>query len=380
MDVSEGLPTIVIDFGSSVAKAGFAGDDFPIFSMPSTIGIPKYPRCMPSLVHDREFYVGDEAQKHRGILSLHYPVERGIVKDWDSYEKVMDYILIEGLGIDCSHHPILYAEPALNPLSNGEMIAELMFEKFNALSFYLTLKPALALYASGSVTGSILYSGGGITTTMAVFEGCKIKQATNRVNFGGRDVTNYLIKLLSEKNYIFITPAEREIGREIKETLCFVSKDYELDLNMAAKHPATRTKDYILPDGQTLKLTKEMFQSPEILFTPSAAGREENGVQDLILSTVAKCDIDLRKNLYSNLIITGGNTMFPGFSDRLRKELRSKVNQKTPVCLIAPEERRFMVWLGGSILASLSACKKLFIAKSEYDAEGSKIIHKKCLL
>ena len=137
-------------------------------------------------------------------------------------------------------------------------------------------------------------------------------------------------------------------------------------------------KEYLLPDGQLIHIGNERFRAPEILFQPSFIGQEFHGVHEQIYGSIQKCDIDIRKSLYHDIVLSGGSTMFPGLADRIEKELKNIVPIAMKVRVISPPERKYSVWIGGSILASLSSFQSQWITREEYDECGSRIVHRKC--
>ena len=134
-----------------------------------------------------------------------------------------------------------------------------------------------------------------------------------------------------------------------------------------------------LPDGQVITIGNERFRTPEVLFKPSLIGKESEGIHKLTFDSIMKCDVDIRKDLYGNTVLSGGSTMFPGIDVRLNKEISTLVLAAIKVKIVAPPDRKYSVWIGGSILASLSTFQQMWIAKSEYDESGPPIVHRKCL-
>merc|ERR1712027_49305 len=118
-------------------------------------------------------------------------------------------------------------------------------------------------------------------------------------------------------------------------------------------------KTYELPDGQIITIAAERFRCPEILFKPNLIGKEDEGVHVLTYNSIMKCDIDIRKDLYGNIVLSGGSTMFPGIADRMNKEIVAKAPTSMTVKIVAPPERKYSVWIGGSILASLSTFEEI---------------------
>lgn len=363
---------VVIDNGSGIIKAGFAGDQIPKYHFPNFVGRPKHVRVMAGGL-EGEIFLGPDAEEHRGLMTIRYPMEHGIVKDWNDMERIWQYIYSKDqLHTFSEEHPVLLTEAPLNPRRNREKAAEIFFETFNVPALFMSVQAVLSLYATGRTTGVVLDVGDGVTHAVPIYEGFAMPHSVMRVDVAGRDVTRYLRLLLRKEGYDLHTSAELEIVRTIKEKACYLS------INPTREESAEVEKSsYTLPDGSSIEIGPARYRAPELLFRPDLIGDECEGIHEVLTYAIQKSDTDLRRTLFSSIVLSGGSTLFKGFGDRLLNEVKKLAPKDIKIRISAPQERLYSTWIGGSILASLSTFKKMWVSKREYNEEGVKAIHRK---
>jgi actin-related protein len=375
------MAAIVIDNGSGVIKAGLSGENMPSVKFPSIVGRPRSDKQMIG-VETKAEYIGDEAQKMRGVLNLAYPIESGIVTNWDDMEKVWSYCFNNELRMDPSEHKVLLTEAPMNPKVNREKMTSLMFETFNVQGLYVAIQAVMSLYSNGRTTGCVVDSGDGVTHTVPVFEGYSVPHAVHKNLIAGRAITDHMTNLL-QADGITTSGGQsswKQIVKKMKETLCYVTLNLEEEKQKAASSTAIQ-KTFELPDGSTVNVNTPRFMGPEALFHPDLIkeGDETLGMHRLCFKSITDCDLDVRKDLYENIILSGGSTLYEGLPDRIEMEVDKLCPQQGVVKVIATKDRYYSVWTGGSTLSSLSTFESQWITKEEYEENGAEIVHRKCV-
>jgi len=332
--------------------------------------------------------VGDEAQKLRNMLQITYPLENGIVRNWEDIQYVWDYTFFEKLKINPKDSKILLTEAPMNPKKNREQMVSVMFEKYGFKGVYIGIQAVLVLYAQGLLTGVVVDSGDGVTHIIPVFDGFALPHLTKRLDVAGRDITRHLIKLLLLRGYAFNRTADFDTVRQIKEKLCYVGYNLEMEKRLALE-TTVLVEPYTLPDGRVIRVGAERFEAPEILFNPSFIGLEAKGMAEQLFNTIQAADIDTRVEFYQHIVLSGGSSMYPGLPSRLEKELKEMYLEKVlkgdesrlkkfKLRIEDPPRRKHMVFLGGAYLAEIMKNKENFwITKKEYDEQGVACL-KKC--
>lgn len=243
------------------------------------------------------------------------------MKRWDDMQHLWDYTFFEKMKIDPTGRKILLTEPPMNPLKNREQMAEVMFERYNFGGVYVAIQAVLALYAQGLSSGVVVDSGDGVTHIVPVYESTVLNHLTRRLDVAGRDVTRNLIALLLRRGYALNRTADFETVRQIKEKLCYVSYDLELDQRLS-EDTTVLVESYTLPDGRVIRVGSERFEAPECLFQPHLVDVEQPGIAEFLFNTIQSADVDVRSSLYKAIVLSGGSSMYPGLPSRLEKELK----------------------------------------------------------
>ncbi|CAN0916048.1 Actin-related protein 4 [Linum grandiflorum] len=433
------VSAIVIDLGSHTCKAGYAGEDAPKAVFPSVVGAidqmeiddntngeknsavdSKTGLKDSERKGNRKLYVGSQSlgfrRDHMEVLS---PIKDGVVVDWDIVDSIWDHAFRECLLVDPKEHPMLLAEPSSNSQQQRERTVELMFEKYNVPALFLAKNAVLTSFASGRATALVVDSGGGSTTVAPVHDGYVLQKAVTSCPIGGEFLSDCLLKSLESKGVV-IKPrysfkrketrpgefqavdvdfpnttesyrlySQRVIASDIKECVCR-APDTPYDEASYSNIPMT---PYELPDGQTIEIGADRFKIPDILFNPSLAqtipGIESfaevapnvRGLPQMVIDSITRCDVDIRRELFGSILLSGGTASMQQLKERLEKDLAEESPQSARVKVLASgnsTERRFSVWIGGSILASLGSFQQMWFSKAEYEEHGASYVQRKC--
>ena len=304
-------------------------------------------------------------------------------------ETIWSHTFLTELRVAADGRKCLMTENYFNPKGNTEKMTQIMFETFEVPALYLESPAVLALYASGRSTGLSLDCGHSVTSCIPVYEGYTLPHAISRLDVGGQDVTRALKELLLKKmpelaHYspmIVVCTSVRFVMRvqndfhtyrqvaDMKEKLSYVALDYQLETQ---RLPSAVSKEYEMPDGQQIQVESERYGCYESLLN------YKHNLAAVVNDVISKCDVDIRKDLYGNIVLSGGATFAPGFPERFQMDITRLVSKTTSVKIIAPPERKYSVWIGGSILASLETFEDMWIPKHEYDEAGPSVVWRRC--
>lgn len=365
------VAAVVITLGDGIITAGFAADDEPIVVVPAVVGRPKN----PGPGSGGTVYIGTEALEKSDELTLSYPIQDGIVTNWGDMEKVLHQVIYNKVRVAAEEHPFLVMHSVQTSKADQEKLAEMFFEVFEVPALYLGEDAVMSLYASGRSTGIVLQTGEGVIRAVPIREGYVLPHGVTSLDMGGRDLTDYMMTKLNELGYSFSTAADREIAADIVTKQCYTALVYEQEMQTAVSSSSLE-RSYTLPSGQVITIEKERFRCPEVMFQPGLINKGFPGIHQAIYGSIMKCEQDLRKDLYANIVIAGRNTMFPGIADRLQREVSTLAPPTMTIKLIAPPERLFSAWIGGSIMASLPTFQQQWVFIQEYHELGPSAIHR----
>lgn len=369
------MKPIVIDCGTGYTKAGFSGDESPRCIFPTVIGSPK-PHIQMVGGQNKEFFIGAEAFSKSDFLNLRSPLENGSITSWEDMDKMWHHTFYNELIVNPEEHSVILTEKPLIPRVNQEKIIQIIFETFNVQGYYSGIQAVFSLFSLGRTTGLVWDAGHGLSFSVPVYEGYCLPHAIQRSSVSGLDITNYLLGLIAETGVNTDLIKIKEI-QDIKEQYCYVSDDYQSEIQKSNQGKIAQ-QTIKLPDNITVSLSNQLFSAPEILFSPNKINTPSEGIHQQIHTSLEKCDSDVKLELYSNIVLTGGTSMFKGLSKRMEKEIQAVSTTPSPnVQIIATPERKNSVWLGGSVFGSLEQFSQMIITKGEFKEEGAIIVHYK---
>ncbi|XP_065584311.1 actin-like [Artemia franciscana] len=299
--------------------------------------------------------------------------------------KIWHYTFYQELGVDPEEYPVLLTEAPLNPKDKTDKMYQIMFEEMNVPAVRVEVDSILSLRAFNKNTGVVLDCGDGVSSIVPIFNNKVLTDTISRLSIGGRDLTDYLSHLISQRGYLFTMATEREIVRDIKENLCCVALDFEQEMasypepsfwqRLLFSKAKAMKKSYQLPDGQVITIGNEAFICPEALFQPNFLHRTSSGIHNLLYNSIMECPVEKQNALLDNIILSGGTTMCTGFAERIHKEITALEESNRKIQIIADPKRKSLAWWGGAILATEQRKGDEFCTKKDYNELGRPPIH-----
>ena len=348
----ENKQIFLIDIGTRNCKAGLCGDSKPNIIIPTCLG------------KIGQFYTTEDVEYDPTIEEIINPIEHGVIKDFDCFNIIISKIF-KMLGIEPEDQNLILTEPSLNSISSRRDLFGYMFEAFKIKNLFIANQALLSLYSTGKLTGIVVESGAGVTQIAPIFNTRVSTYAVNRIDFGGNELSEYLNRLLlSEKNFQFDKKKYLKILEQIKKEACYVENKYKKHLDKVEPY------EFKLPDGNSIIIKNERTTVPEAIFRPDLLGKDWDGIHDLFLNSIEKIKEEDQKLFYENIIVSGGNTMFPGFEKKLEKKIKKKFGNNKNARFIHVDDKMNAAWIGGSTFSYSLNLDKDFVSKSEYEELG----------
>ena len=375
--------SVIIDNGTNTIKAGFSDDDMPRVVIPTVLGRPTSNTGVVEEEDDKnneqiDIFVGEEALNKGGILQLCRPITKGEITDMKTMELIWKHIFYNELLTETKTHSVIVTEAPFAKYENKKNMAEALFEHLGVESLYITNTSTLSLYANGKTTGTVVDIGYQTTSFVPIYEGFILNHAVTHVDTGGKDLTDYFCQIIGQRqgNDKFTNEGQKSMINELKEKICEVAEDYDSQVKKCLDSKMIET--HILPDGSKVQISQEKYQCPELLFQPQFFQKDHFGLHEQTFKSIKRCDEDIEKDLFQNVILCGGSSLFLKIRKKFEKELQSLAPTGKTVKVIAPPERKYSAWLGGAILSSMDKFKNaMFVSKKEYNEVGAGVIYDK---
>lgn len=370
MDFSEqkNHPTIIIDFGSDTIKFGFNLELYPPYIIPNMIGKLK-PNLYSPLKTYNDRFCGYDALNRFPSLDISYPLidHNGKfiseVENLNDFEALFHYIFKEKLQVEEINYNLFIINSIFTSPKEHETMVQLLFEKFHTYNLIFQPQSIMTLYSTAKTSGLIVNSGEIFTEIVPIYEGYIISNCINKFPFGGYELTKKFMEKYKNDFEINNVCDRFHMGQKIKEKFCEIlpsHKDYEDVMNKKD----IINKEYCLPDGSVIKIGNEIYEIPEALFSPEILNFHSKNLPQLIVDSINKSSISIRKELFNNIILGGGNTCIKGFDSRLKSEIN---NLKKRNCgIISLDERRWSAWIGASRISTSGNFEGQWISRSNY--------------
>jgi len=366
------METVVIDNGTFSIKAGLAGTDQPHIIIPSVVGTAKNQSDMVGILNKAHF-IGNEALAKEKLLNLYNPITNGVITNWDYITYIWQELFLNQFPMSLEDKTILVTEKAGTPASAIKTTGEIFFEKFQAKGFFSCQQSVLALFSAGLLTGIVLDCGESRSSVVPVYEGFTNRHAKMDSPLCGSYLTEYMKEMvIARDSHTEGFPID--VFRALKEKNAYVPIDFQAE---DQTHDSNETINLI--NGYSYKLGKEKYQCSEVFFDPSIRKEQFDGIHQILFDSIMKCDIDIRKELYKNILVCGGTSMLHGYAERIEKEVIALAPPSMKIRVIAPPQRKNAVWTGGSILGSRDFFfQTMVVTKEEFLECGENIIRQKC--
>lgn len=405
------ISSLVFDIGTFNSRFGYSGEDTPKYVFQTQVGISSSQSQQSQDIKSKNFIGETELRYFRPGIKVVNPMNnQGYIENQDEFEMLLNHVYSSCLKIESKENPVLFSEPGIHNKDNRTFLSQLMFEKFGTPAMFISKTPVLSAFSCGRSTCLVFDSGASSTYATPVHDGYVLQKTQIKYDIGGDYISNELSKVLFNKN-IRLTPHYRfekeilengsfktnfldenlfsgvdksyeqfwmkEIVREMKESSLSISEE-----SVLGKELNLKPTNYELPDGCNVDLNEERLTILESLFNTNKDIAGFNGFHSMIIDAINKGDVDIKKEMFSNIFVAGGNTLFAGFPERLQRQLINFAPSNVKIKVLthpSPSERRFSSWIGGSILSSLGTFHQMWFSKQEYEEHGASLIERKCV-
>lgn len=386
------MPPLIIDNGSAYFKAGFAGEQAPLFVVPSAVACFPHlwnPQVRAQFVGGSTLHTGPELQLPPSYVNINNSVFTDD-PNWDDLEAAWEY-MFSRLTPNPADHYVLMTQPCMAPLHIKRTMEEILYEKFNIQGLYIAEAPLLSAYAYGQSSGLVVEVGHSSAQVVPVIDGYLLDAHVRRVkHLGGAQDTQRILDYFRENPEAHEAtkyPSGAHVysmAQSIKERLCACPSSktaYEDEFSvcddakgfLGGQDPENEEAALQGPQGpHSFTLQKALLMCGEVSFSPSDVLRDNDSsivsLQQLCKQVVASCAVDVRNDLLANVFLSGQVTTMPGFEERLRLELRN-VMPYAPAINVYGSAKRYAAWTGGSVLACIDDFKTEWRLRDEWEPE-----------
>lgn len=373
---------IIIDNGTYSIKVGFAGESLPRTEVRTMYSFPKYRN---GWVPDSDYPlkipipIGDEAWDFRdevGFYNRKYPMKNRHIEDWIGIERIWSHIFNKILKVDPTEHPVLITEHTAIPYMNREGMVKSFFTKFNVPILSVVSSEVLALLASNCLSGFILDSGFDMTSFIPIYLGFPLMHAVEKIYIGGMDVDAIILKYFRMRGIKIFNGKSYRKNRHILKKIKHEFSSVNLNPKISKVFQKEKADLEVVINSKRIRIGKESYFGPEVLFHPEIIGKEGQSITKVIAQSINACDEELKDDLFSNIIICGGNSLFPNLKERLESELKDLISKERSFKIIAAPNRDLLTWIGGSKIVSKHHENINWIKKEEFKEKGETVVHK----
>ncbi|KAH8687881.1 hypothetical protein BGZ60DRAFT_18604 [Tricladium varicosporioides] len=355
--------TIIIDSGSGYIKAGIGGDTAPKLTFASILEESVNDGKKKSLIGEIDLSNSNNPRAR--------PIQNGLVQNWEDMESIWKHTLSTRLQVNPSEHNILVIDSPQTSRTDREKAAQILLETFQCAGVFFLRSSVASLRACKKTSGLVVDIGEDTTSISPISNNWPLRHAISQSNIAGREIDQHLSCLLSQEGLSFHTASEMDTVRDIKEKICYIAP--KIDHSDGFSY-----QQYQLPCNKQVTISEEAFQAPEILFNPARVGREEFGVADMVFKAIMKSDPGMRSDMWGNIVLSGGSTMFKGMLERLKGDLGRFDTRGIAINIKAPADRKTLAWRGAAIKASEPGFEAIVVSKDEYEENGASFVHRRC--